>query len=137
MLRVDIGEYAFNITATRYDRFFIRNKIFSLSKAHPEIHKWHTRLIQEASKRDPDEAEAVTYMLRYLESGVFDIDLTKRRTAKDVQAALLATFKKYKSLGEAELSGLLEKPTPAPHNNFFKNLIPISRCVTARFTVIS
>ncbi|KAK0631510.1 kinase-like domain-containing protein [Immersiella caudata] len=113
--------------ADGYDRFFIRNKIFSLSKAHPEIHKWHDRLIREASKRDAAEGEAVQYMLRYLENGVFDLDQTKRRTAKDVQAALLATFKKYKSLGEVELKGPPEKSSPALRNNFFKNLMPLSR----------
>jgi hypothetical protein len=117
-----------NLIFARYDRFFIRNKIFSLSKTHPEIHKWHTRLIQEAVKRDPVEAEAVQYMLRYLEHGVFDTDQTKRRSAKEIQAALLTTFKKYKSLGEAELSRIQEKPSP-PNNNFWRNMVPLSRYV--------
>ena len=68
-------------------------------------------------------------MLRYLENGVFDIDQAKRRTAKEVQAALLATFQKYRSLGDAELSGIPDKPPPPPPNRFWKSLLPLSRYV--------
>jgi len=93
---------------------------------HPEIHKWHSHLIEKASERSPAEAEAVKFMLRHLEDDVFEIDQTKRRAAKDVKAALLATFKKYNSLGEAELAGPPEKPPPSP-SNFWKSLVPLSR----------
>ncbi|KAK3693402.1 hypothetical protein B0T22DRAFT_420686 [Podospora appendiculata] len=89
-------------SADGYDRFFLRGTRFTPTKVHPEVAKWHTRLIDRASQRDDAEGEAVRDMLRYLEEAVFEVNQFKRRGAKDVEQMLLRTFKRYRDLGEAQ-----------------------------------
>ncbi|KAK0630326.1 hypothetical protein B0T17DRAFT_636267 [Bombardia bombarda] len=89
-------------SADNYDRFFLRNTRFAPTKVHPEVSRWHTRLIDKAIQRDEAEGDAVKSMLRYLEDRVFEINQFKRRSAWDVEQKLLQTFKKYEALGESQ-----------------------------------
>ncbi|KAK5653979.1 hypothetical protein OQA88_7655 [Cercophora sp. LCS_1] len=109
-----------------YDRFFLRGKGFLPSKAHPEIHRWHTQLIDEASQRSEIEGKAVESMLRYLEDHVFQMDQTKRKSAKEVKDMLLTTFRRFKTLGDMEMGNYpLEKHLQPPGKFSWKGLIPM------------
>ncbi len=87
--------------ADGFDRFFLRgNKLFVPTKVHPVVNRWHTRIIDKASQRDPSEGEITKSMLRYLEDKVLVINQEKRNGASGVQGKLLETFRKLKSLDE-------------------------------------
>ncbi|KAK1752733.1 kinase-like domain-containing protein [Echria macrotheca] len=119
--------------ADGYDRFFIRSMTFSPSKVHPEIHKWHSRLIDEAGKRNPDEGEAVKTMLRFLEDKVFEMDPGKRCGAKGVKDMLLNTFKKYKALADAETAGdTSQTHLQPPETNSLKRILAMSSLTRPR-----
>ncbi|KAH8697600.1 hypothetical protein BGW36DRAFT_169975 [Talaromyces proteolyticus] len=84
--------------ADGYDRFFLRNTNFTPLKVHPVISKWHSFLIERAEQRHPEEGAVVKFMLRYLESSVFEVKQTKRHGVKEVESMLLETYKKYNKL---------------------------------------
>ncbi|KAK0719271.1 hypothetical protein B0H67DRAFT_149719 [Lasiosphaeris hirsuta] len=92
--------------ADGYDRFFLRGRGFASARVNPEVHKWHTKLIESAKRRDPVEGEAVKSMLRFLEESVFEVDQTKRCSAKDVQDMLRTTFRIYRRLDEPNAENL-------------------------------
>jgi serine/threonine protein kinase len=84
------------------DRFFLRGTRFTPTKVHPVVKKWHERLIDRASGRDINEGSAVKFMLDYLEDRVFQIEPTKRHSAKEVQERLQRTFKMYQDMGRTD-----------------------------------
>ncbi|KAK3335227.1 kinase-like domain-containing protein [Cercophora scortea] len=111
--------------ADGYDRFFLRGTRFTPTKVHPEVAKWHTRLIDRASQRDEAEGDAVRDMLRYMEEAVFEVNPFKRRGAKEVKQMLLRTYQKYRALGQAQTG----EAGGGPGN---KQLTPLSKSLWQR-----
>lgn len=89
-----------------YDRFFQRRHSFLPNKVHPEVHKWHTRLIEKAALRQDEEGYAVEYMLRYLEKRVLVIDDEKRDGVRSIKEKLSETYTLLKQMPLAEKSGV-------------------------------
>lgn len=83
------------------DRFFLRGTRFTSSKVLPVIRKWHGGLIKNAKKRDDREGRALKFILRYLETSVFEINQAKRHGVDAVEEALRETYRRYKELEAA------------------------------------
>lgn len=82
--------------AESFDRFFIRGSRFMPTQVHPEMKRWHSRLIDKATERSTGEGQAVKYMVRFLEESIFHIDPGRRCGAKLVKEMLGEAFKQYR-----------------------------------------
>lgn len=81
--------------ADGYDRFFLRTRGWGTPfKSHPVVKEWHDRLIHQAKQRNCKEADAVEFMLRYLEHEVFK-EQSKRCNVTELETALRLTYEKY------------------------------------------
>jgi hypothetical protein len=87
--------------AGTHDRFFVRGKLVP-NQLHPEVHRWHTQLIQKASQRGVAEAKIVKDVLRSVENDALEVDPEKRCDAKKMRDLLKAAAKAYRSLGVDE-----------------------------------
>jgi hypothetical protein len=74
------------------------------------LKKWHQRLIDRARGRDINEGPAVKFVLAYLEDRVFQIEPTKRHSAKEVQERLQRTFKIYQDMGRTGENPASQEP---------------------------
>ncbi|KAJ5305036.1 uncharacterized protein N7443_004696 [Penicillium atrosanguineum] len=82
-------------SAHGFDRFFLRIWGWGFTfKAHPEVKGWHDRLIHQARHRNRKEGDAMEFILRYLENGVFR-EQSKRCTAQQLREKLFQTYQKY------------------------------------------
>ncbi|KAH7026591.1 kinase-like domain-containing protein [Microdochium trichocladiopsis] len=79
--------------ANGYDRFFIANTGFRANQVHPEVDKWHHKLIKSAKLRSLQESQGVSYALKQLETAVFRVDPRDRRSARDIVAILRYTYR--------------------------------------------
>ncbi|KAJ5813584.1 uncharacterized protein N7503_000334 [Penicillium pulvis] len=105
--------------AKSHDSFcVVRERASSPPKSHPVIKSWHTHLIDQARKRDPHEGNAVEFVLRYLETSVFEIDQAKRNSAREVKEKLSITFGRYQALGETGLEPFRKSRTERMQESF-------------------
>ncbi|KAJ5155265.1 hypothetical protein N7492_008068 [Penicillium capsulatum] len=82
-----------------FDRFFLRNKGFALSKTHPVVTKWHARLIKKVSERGGtwEEEKALKEMLEFLEDSVLQ-EQPKRCDVGKLGEELHKTHSVYKTV---------------------------------------
>ncbi|KGO46778.1 hypothetical protein PEX2_018610 [Penicillium expansum] len=104
--------------ANHSDCFFVRGSAVTPIKVNPAVKSCHTDLIDKARQRNPHEGDAVEFMLRYLENRVFEVTPSKRDSARKVQENLLATSRKYETLGKASD----ESPGGTKAKPFWRNL---------------
>jgi serine/threonine protein kinase len=81
-------------SADGYDRFFIRTRGWGPFKPHPVVREWHDRLIHHAKQRNRKEANAVEFMLGYLDNRVFK-EQSKRCNVTALENMLWYTYIKY------------------------------------------
>ncbi|RDA86581.1 hypothetical protein CP532_5986 [Ophiocordyceps camponoti-leonardi (nom. inval.)] len=97
--------------ADNNDRFFLRSSFVNPLKVHPLVKPWHTELIDKATKRDPQEGKAVSFVLRNLESNVLQIECKDRCRAKDVEVILEKAYQMYRGLGGDGRASADNRPT--------------------------
>jgi serine/threonine protein kinase len=91
--KIGVLEYIDARMADGVDCFFLYNTKAQKAREHPEVKKTHDWLIRQAKERGPYEANATSYMLRYLEDKVLKVDKNARADAKGVEDALEETWK--------------------------------------------
>ncbi|KAF5723463.1 serine threonine kinase [Fusarium mundagurra] len=79
------------------DVFYQENRSSRGAGLNEAVKAQHTKLIEAAKKRNAAEGEAVSYILRYLESNVLVIDQGDRCKAESIVQCLGKTLKKYQT----------------------------------------
>ncbi|RBA14599.1 serine/threonine protein kinase [Fusarium proliferatum] len=97
--------------SNKLDVFYQENRSNRGASLNDAVKSQHTKLIEAAKKRNAAEGEAVSSVLRHLESDVLVIDQSNRRDAESIVQCLGQALKKYQTaetmIGSASP---LEKP---------------------------
>ncbi|KLO82179.1 Uncharacterized protein LW93_9362 [Fusarium fujikuroi] len=97
--------------SNKLDVFYQENRSNRGASLNDAVKSQHTKLIEAAKKRNAAEGEAVSFVLRHLESDVLVIDQSNRRDAESIVQCLGKALKKYQTaetmIGSASP---LEKP---------------------------
>ncbi|SCO43013.1 uncharacterized protein FFMR_07172 [Fusarium fujikuroi] len=94
------------------DVFYQENRSSRGAGLNEAVKAQHTKLIEAAKKRNAAEGEAISFILRYLESSVLVIDQGNRCKAESIVQCLGKTLKKYQT---AESSVRPESPAGKPY----------------------
>ncbi|KAG5766364.1 hypothetical protein H9Q72_005583 [Fusarium xylarioides] len=96
-----------------FDVFYQENRSIRDADLNKAVKAQHTKLIEAAKKRNAAEGEAVSIILRYLESSVLVIDQSNRCSAESIVQCLGKTLQKYRT---AESSVTPDSPAEKPYS---------------------
>ncbi|CZR37720.1 uncharacterized protein FPRO_07089 [Fusarium proliferatum ET1] len=96
----------------QFDVFYQHNRSSRGASLNDAVKSQHNKLIEAAKKRNAAEGEAVSYVLKYLESSVLVIDQSNRCNAESIVQCLGRTLKKYQIV---ESSVGPESPAEKPY----------------------
>ncbi|PNP76690.1 hypothetical protein FNYG_10109 [Fusarium nygamai] len=85
----------------KFDVFYQENRSSRAAHLNEAVKIQHNRLIEAAKKRNEAEGEAVSSVLRFLESSVLVIDQSNRCNAESIVQCLGKTLKKYHTVETA------------------------------------
>ncbi|KAF5576377.1 serine threonine kinase [Fusarium pseudocircinatum] len=115
-------KYSNKKSAIKFDVFYQENRSSRAAHLNEAVKIQHDRLIEAAKKRNEAEGEAVSSVLRFLESSVLVIDQSNRCNAESIVQCLGKTLKKYQTV-ETAVGPASPPEKPYPLRQKLKNVL--------------